>query len=70
MYKRQQEAVRIDKLISEALPQISRSYAQKLLEKQLVQVEGKPVKSNYKTKPGQQIVVTVPPPQPLSLIHI
>jgi len=60
--------VRIDKFISDEIESISRSYAQKLIEDNFVLVDGKKVKSKYKLKEGQSIVINVPIPQKLDVI--
>ena len=54
------EPIRIDKYLTEYFSDFTRSRIQKLLENESVTVGGKPVKSNYKTKEGDVIEVTVP----------
>ena len=39
---------RIDKYISEKLPELSRSFIQQLIKNEEVLINGKPCKSNYK----------------------
>jgi 23S rRNA pseudouridine1911/1915/1917 synthase len=46
---------------------LSRSRIQKLIEQGKIQVEGKKVKSHYKIKGDEKIVIEVPPPEKLSL---
>ena len=60
--------VRIDKFISDEIESISRSYAQKLIDEEFVLVDGKKVKSKYKLKEGQGIVINVPTPQKLDVL--
>lgn len=55
-----QDAVRIDKYLSDCMEDLSRSYLQKLLKEERVSVNGRPVKSNYKVSAGDQIAVEVP----------
>ena len=43
---------RIDKYLSEELPDISRSYIQKLIKEEQITVNGKIVKANYKVNAG------------------
>ena len=43
---------RIDKYLSEELPDISRSYIQKLIKEEQITVNGKVVKANYKVNAG------------------
>ena len=51
---------RIDKYLSGQLADLSRSYLQKLLKDGGVEVNKKPVKSNYKLSEGDQIRLEVP----------
>ena len=51
---------RIDKYLSGQLADLSRSYLQKLLKDGEVEVNKKPVKSNYKLSEGDQIRLEVP----------
>lgn len=52
--------VRIDKYLSEKLPEMSRSYLQKLLKDGMVLVNNIPCKANYKTGSGETISVHLP----------
>ena len=51
---------RIDRYLSEKLPDLTRSYLQKLIGEGFVLQKGKPVKNGTKTLAGEQIEVTVP----------
>ena len=55
--------MRLDLLISEEFPDISRSTAQKLIENGLVTLSGKAVKKNYKVTEGEVFTVTLPEPE-------
>lgn len=55
-----EEEIRIDKFLSELLPNMSRSYIQKQIEDKNLFVNDKNVKSNYKLKPGDSIIFTTP----------
>jgi 23S rRNA pseudouridine1911/1915/1917 synthase len=57
---------RLDKYIVEQC-QISRSYAQKLIDDGQVAVNGHAAKSGQKLNAGDRIVASVPPPSPISL---
>jgi len=48
---------RIDKYISEKLPELSRSFIQQLIKNEEVLINGKPCKSNYKCKSQDVIVI-------------
>ncbi len=54
---------RIDKFLSETMPELSRSFIQKLVKDGNVKVCGKIVKSNYKPASGDEIRVVIPKPE-------
>ena len=54
------DLMRIDKFLSEKLPDLSRSYLQKLIKEKEVFVNGQPVKANYKLSLEDHILVTIP----------
>lgn len=51
---------RIDKFLAAKLPELSRSYIQKLIDKGNILVAGVPVKSNYKVRQADEILVRIP----------
>ncbi len=51
---------RIDRVLSEALPDFSRGFIQKLIVNGEVEVANKPIKASYKLKTGDCITVRVP----------
>ncbi len=55
------EGMRIDKLISELISDLSRSYIQKLIDDKLVTCNGKTVKSSLKVSELDQIHMEIPP---------
>lgn len=57
-----QEPIRIDKFLTEKLTGVSRNKIQNAAEVGSILVNGKPVKSNYKTKPNDLIQVVLPNP--------
>ena len=59
----EEAGVRIDKYLAEQLPDITRSYLQKLLKDGSVQMNGKPVKASTKTAAGAVIELTIPEPE-------
>lgn len=59
----EEAGVRIDKYLAEQLPDITRSYLQKLLKDGSVQMNGKPVKTSTKTAAGAVIGLTIPEPE-------
>ncbi|MDO5422800.1 MAG: RluA family pseudouridine synthase [Eubacteriales bacterium] len=58
--ERESRGQRIDKYLSVLLPELSRSYIQKLLKDGQVLADGKAVKANYKLTGDEEILVTVP----------
>jgi 23S rRNA pseudouridine1911/1915/1917 synthase len=58
---------RIDRLLAERFPQISRSRFQRLLHDGMVTARGKRVRSAYRVLDGDEIHVRVPPPEPSTL---
>ncbi len=61
-------AQRADRFLSEALSELSRSAAQKLLENGAVTMGGKPVKKNQQLAPGAVLEVTLPDPEPIEAV--
>ncbi|MDY4835390.1 MAG: RluA family pseudouridine synthase [Frisingicoccus sp.] len=59
--------MRIDRFISERMSDTSRSYIQKLIKDELVTVDSKVVKSNYKVKEGEWVEIVLPEPVSLDI---
>lgn len=59
---------RIDKLLSDLIPELSRSYIQKLLSEGNILVNNTPVKSNYKLRLDDTISVTIPEPEDIDIL--
>lgn len=59
---------RLDAWLSEKLAQYSRSYIQKLVGEGKVEVNGVAVRSNYKVKPGDRVLVQIPDPEKLDVV--
>lgn len=51
---------RIDRLLAEKIPELSRSYIQKLIKEQQIFVNERPVKANYKVSVGDFVIVVIP----------
>lgn len=56
----EEKNLRIDKFLSEKMGEQSRSFLQKLIKDQLVTVNQRVVKANYKIQPGDHIAVSLP----------
>lgn len=67
--KDEQQGARIDQALSFALPELSRSFVQKLIQQGAVEVDGV-ICASKKTQvtPGQKIKVTVPEPEGLDVV--
>lgn len=57
--------VRLDRYLAKRLPDLSRSYLQRLIEEGLVTIDGRAIRSSHKVRSGEHILVRVPPPIPL-----
>lgn len=62
------QSQRIDRYLAEALPDVSRSYAQQLIIDGHVRVNDRTVKPSYQIQPADQIDVTLPLPKPTDLV--
>lgn len=58
-----QNAVRVDKFLMMHMPNTSRNRIQKAAEAGCIQVGGRPVKSNYKVKPGDVVTLMLDHPK-------
>lgn len=59
---------RIDKYISDSIPELTRSAVQTLIAGGEVLADGKPVSKNYKLRGGEEITVILPEPQPMDAV--
>lgn len=65
---KEQAGVRIDKYLSEADPDLTRSYLQKLIKEGHVLVGDQPVKANYKVREDDSISLDLPEPEVLDVV--
>jgi 23S rRNA pseudouridine1911/1915/1917 synthase len=63
----QDDGPRLDRFLAEALPDLSRSFVQKLIAAGQVMVNNELPKASYSVQSGDLIVVRVPPPQPIDV---
>lgn len=63
----EQGGERLDRYVAEALPALSRTVVQRLIEGGEVTVNGTLTRTAYKVRPGDVVVVHVPPPEPMTL---
>lgn len=59
---------RIDRFLAEKMPDLTRSYIQKLVKDGFVKVNGTCVKSNYRTAKNDQAELLLPPPELLEIL--
>jgi 23S rRNA pseudouridine1911/1915/1917 synthase len=64
----QDAGMRLDRYLSEQLPDQTRSYLQKLLDQQMVLLNGKPAQKKDKVKEGCVVELTLPDPAPLEIL--
>lgn len=57
--EKEDQGIRVDLFISEKLNEVSRSYVQKLIDEDLLRVNGKKVKSSYKVNTNDEIVFSL-----------
>ena len=60
--------IRIDRYLSELLPDVSRSFIQKLLKDNEILLNDKPVKANYKVQPSDKININIPKPVEANIV--
>ncbi len=63
-----QAGERLDAFLARSVPDLTRSAAQKLMERGAVTRDGKPVKKNEKTTVGGVLTVELPDPEPVDLV--
>ena len=61
------ESGRADAVIARAMPELSRSFVQKLLEEGRVTCRGKPVKKSLRLSAGEELTLLIPEPEELSV---
>lgn len=59
---------RIDRLVADACPDISRTYIQKLIIDKNILVNGKSIKSNYRASLNDSISITIPEPSATEIL--
>lgn len=59
---------RSDKYLAQLLPEMSRSYIQKLFKEGLVQADGRPIKVNYRLTGSEELLISVPDAKPLEIL--
>ena len=59
---------RADSLLCRLVPDLTRSGAQRLLERGAVTLDGRPVRKNDRPAPGQVLEVLLPDPQPIAVL--
>ena len=57
---------RIDRYLAQRQSDLSRAYVQKLIDDGRVMTNGQPVRSSYRVRSGDRILLTIPPPPLLS----
>lgn len=60
--------VRLDKYLSCQMPDMTRSFLQKLIKEEQVLVNGQIQKTNYKLKSAQEVLISIPPAANISVV--
>ncbi|HWR44765.1 RluA family pseudouridine synthase [Sporomusa sp.] len=63
----QEQGIRLDVLLTNRFPELSRSHLQKLIADRLVTVNGKAAKANYKAQAEDNITITFPEAKPVEI---
>lgn len=63
-----EETGRIDKVLNDRLADFSRTQIQQWIKEQLVSIDGKVVKANYKVSAGDKVLIKIPEPEELDLV--
>ena len=63
-----QNGERADAFLARTVEELTRSAAQRLLEEGAVTLNGRPLKKNYKTVPGDVLEITLPDPEPVDVV--
>ena len=58
---------RLDQFLANREPYFSRTALQRLIEEGHITVDGQPVKPSHKVRPGEQVVLVVPRPEPIDI---
>lgn len=65
--KVEDEKKRLDLYIQECIDELSRTRIQELIESYLIQVNGTVTKPSYRIRPGDKVMVRIPPPAPIEV---
>jgi 23S rRNA pseudouridine1911/1915/1917 synthase len=68
LLKADSAGVRLDLFIVQKLPELSRSFIQKLIEDGHITLNGKLARASLKLKEGDSVCITIPPPEPSELL--
>lgn len=63
-----ESGVRLDKYLSCQMPDMTRSFLQKLIKEEQVLVNGQIQKANYKLKSAQEVLISIPPAENISVV--
>ncbi|MFQ5676375.1 MAG: RluA family pseudouridine synthase [bacterium] len=59
---------RLDKFLTRNIASVSRARLQKLIQEELITVDGRPAKASHPVSPGEKITVCVPKPTPIDIL--
>ncbi len=64
----QQGKQRLDKFLTQQIASVSRARLQRLIQEELVKVDGLPAKASHLVSPGEKVEVCVPRPTPVDIL--
>lgn len=64
----EQAGMRLDKYLSEQIPEMTRSFLQKIVKDQAVTVNGTVQKANWKLRENEKVCITIPDPQETQIL--
>jgi 23S rRNA pseudouridine1911/1915/1917 synthase len=64
----EEAGTRLDTYLARAVPDLSRSRAERLIEEGHVLVDGRPARPATRVQAGSRVIVELPPPEPLALV--
>lgn len=60
----ERQGERLDALVASMFANLTRSAVQRLIEQGMIRVDGKEVKSSHRVSAGEEVSMTIPPPEP------
>ena len=65
---KENEGIRIDKLIGDSLEDVSREMVSKLIKEGEITINGKTIKASYKACEGDEVIINIPEPKEINIV--